>query len=105
MAQNILTPVPGGGFTAVSPTNPLPPSLTTTGGQVVNPNGTGVGKGTVWPAAPGVPSGGNIQDPTYAAQLVSYYANQPGADPSMKTDPGYWIGKLTSGPFGTDQTY
>ncbi len=53
----------------------------------------------------GAPGGGDPRDPTYAAKLVNYYANQPGANPSLKNDPGYWIGKLTSGELGTDQGY
>jgi hypothetical protein len=53
----------------------------------------------------GPPTGGSITDPTYAAQLVAYYAKQPGADPSLTNDPNYWIDKMTSGAFGTDQNY
>lgn len=51
------------------------------------------------------PSGGSLTDPAYAAKLVAYYANQPGANPSLKNDPNYWIGKLTSGAFQNDQGY
>lgn len=57
------------------------------------------------PATPSAPSGGNFRDPSYAAQFVSYYANQPGANPSLRNDPNYWIGKITSGELGTDPNY
>ncbi len=57
-------------------------------------------------AAPGVaPSGGNLKDPAYAAQVVQYYASQPGANPSLKNDPNYWITKITSGELGSDMSY
>lgn len=58
-------------------------------------------KSTTW--TPGTT--GNIQDPTYARSLIDYYGSQPGADPSLKNDPNYWMGKLTSGTFGSDQNY
>lgn len=51
------------------------------------------------------PTGGNFRDPTFAAQYVSYMANQPGSNPSLKNDPNYWIGKLTSGELGSDESW
>lgn len=51
------------------------------------------------------PSGGSIRDPNYARQLISYYAQQPGADPSLASNPDYWVQKMTSGEFGDDQSY
>lgn len=51
------------------------------------------------------PSGGNIRDANYARQLVDYYAQQPGADPSLKSNPDYWVQKMTSGEFGDDEAY
>lgn len=53
----------------------------------------------------GPPSGGNLSDPNYAAQFVAYWGNQPGVNPSVKNDPGYWVGRFTSGAFGNDQQY
>lgn len=55
--------------------------------------------------AAGAPTGGNLTDPGYAAQLVAYWGNQPGVNPSVKTDPNYWIGRFTSGAFKNDQAY
>lgn len=62
------------------------------------------------PAAPGNtsgtrPTGGNLSDPSYAARYVAWAATQPGVNPSVKNDPGYWIGRFTSGAFGNDQNY
>lgn len=51
------------------------------------------------------PSGGNLRDPAYAKSLVDYYATQPGVNPSLKRDPNYWIGKITSGELGSDESY
>lgn len=51
------------------------------------------------------PAGGNFADTNYASAFVQYYANQPGANPSLKNDPNYWIGKITSGELGTDPNY
>jgi hypothetical protein len=56
-------------------------------------------------AGGGPPTGGSLTDPAYVAKLVSYYATQPGANPSLKNDPNYWIGKITSGELGTDLGY
>ena len=89
-----FTPDPGHG-TPVAPGSPPfvsgqpPPAQYTTGGA----------------SGGGPPTGGSLSDPAYAAQLVAYYANQPGADPSLKNDPNYWIQKMTSGEFGSDQGY
>lgn len=66
------------------------------------PNGVGS------PSAPGTggpPSGGNFSDPTYAGQFIDWYANQPGADPTLKSDRNYWLQKLTSGELGSDPNY
>lgn len=81
------TPVPAGspGFTAGQPVPSVYATGTANFGQA--------------------PTGGNLTDPSYAANLVNYYASQPGANPSLKNDPNYWIGKITSGELGTDQNY
>ncbi len=47
----------------------------------------------------------NRSDPASVAAYVSYYANQPGANPSLKNDPNYWIGKISSGELGSDPNY
>lgn len=57
------------------------------------------------PAAPTAPSGGNLSDPAYAKQFVDYYGTQPGVNPSVKSDPNYWVSRFTSGAFGNDQAY
>lgn len=51
------------------------------------------------------PTGGNLTDPNYAAQYVAWAGTQPGVNPSVKNDPGYWTGRFTSGAFGNDQEY
>lgn len=66
-------------------------------------NTTPVGAGSAFGGGP--PTGGKYSDPAYAASVVSYYANQPGANPSLKNDPNYWIQKITSGALGQDQGY
>lgn len=53
----------------------------------------------------GRPTGGNLTDPNYAASYVAWAGTQPGVNPSVKNDPGYWIGRFTSGAFGNDQEY
>lgn len=53
----------------------------------------------------GMPTGGALSDPTFAAQLVAWAGNLPGVNPSVKNDPSYWIGRFTSGAFGNDQDY
>lgn len=67
------------------------------------------GQGPTPPAAGGAastqPTGGNLSDPSYASQFVTWAASQPGVNPSVKNDPGYWIGRFTSGAFGNDQNY
>lgn len=47
----------------------------------------------------------NPHDPASVAAYVNYYANQPGANPSLRNDPNYWIGKITSGELGNDPGY
>lgn len=59
------------------------------------------------PSGPGggPPTNGNLTDPNFAAQFVAWWGSQPGVNPSVKNDPGYWIGRFTSGAFGNDQNY
>lgn len=85
--------------------NAPPSAPTADAGMVTNPNQTGVGTGVVPPAQATAPTGGSFRDPAYATQFVSYWANQPGANPSLKNDPAYWIQKLTSGELGSDPNY
>jgi hypothetical protein len=47
----------------------------------------------------------NTQDPSSVQAYISYYANQPGANPSLKNDPGYWQQKISSGELGSDPNY
>lgn len=60
-------------------------------------------------ASSGQSSGGaptlDTKDPASVAAYVSYYAGQPGANPSLKNDPNYWIQKISSGELGTDPKY
>lgn len=63
--------------------------------------------GTIAGAGPqgAAPTGGNFSDPAYAKSFIDYYAQQPGVNPSVKNDPNYWLGKITSGELGTDPKY
>ncbi len=61
-------------------------------------------------AAPPTGAGGaaptlNRNDPASVQAFISYYAQQPGANPSLARDPGYWAGKISSGELGSDQNY
>lgn len=59
------------------------------------------------PVAPSTqrPTGGTLTDPGYAAQYVAWAGTQPGVNPSVNSDPNYWISRFTSGAFGNDQDY
>ncbi len=60
----------------------------------------------VTPTAPGssssstssgtAPTGGNPTDPTYVAAAVKWLSQQPGADPTLASDPNYWAQKIIS---------
>lgn len=41
-----------------------------------------------------LPPGTNPTDPQAEAAYVQYLSQQPGADPTLATDPNYWIGKI-----------
>ena len=90
---NPAPPVEAGGFTNTSTVTP-PPASYLPGANT-----------TTTPAATGQPPQGNFSDPAYASSLVQYLSNLPGANPSLKADPNYWIGKITSGELGTDIGY
>lgn len=75
---------------------PTPPAPKPTTPAATNPTAS---------APTAKPAGGNLQDPSYAGQMVAWAAAQPGADPSLKSDPGYWTQKINSGTFGTDESY
>lgn len=109
------TQAPGGGYAPPVNGRSAPPP-----GQVTDPRGMfDPSKGGVTappggslppytPPAPKAPAGpptGDVRDPLFARQLVDYWAGQPGSNPSLKNDPGYWVGKLTSGELGTDMSY
>lgn len=51
------------------------------------------------------PTGGNINDPAYLDQLLAYYGQQPGVNPSVTNDPGYWRQAVASGRFNGDEGY
>ncbi len=55
-------------------------------------------------AAGGPPTGGNPTDPAYVRQAVDYLASLPGADPTLKTTPDYWVGKILETGGWTNQT-
>lgn len=55
-------------------------------------------------AAPFTP-GGSHQDPAYVDSFIAHMGQQPGVNPSVKNDPNYWKGKISSGELGTDQNY
>lgn len=65
------------------------------------------------PAAPKAPTAPtstgpptlNASDPASRAAFIKYYANQPGANPSLTNDPGYWDSKIASGELGSDPNY
>lgn len=91
--------------------NPAPPAFL--GGSTPSTSFTNTSTVTPPLAPPTTPGGlagpppanGNFTDPNYASAFVQYYANQPGANPSLKNDPNYWIGKITSGELGADPNY
>lgn len=88
------------GFTPVDATGQSWLGPTSTTSPTANPAGAaGGGAGATRP------SGGNLRDPTYAQQLVAYWATQPGANPSLTRDPNYWIQKITSGELGADENW
>ena len=57
------------------------------------------------PAAASGPPTLNRNDPASVQAFISYYASQPGANPSLTRDPGYWAGKISSGELGDDPNY
>lgn len=91
--------VPGGNM-------PVPPTGATTGPNTpmapTDPNTSGSFPTTAqgWQSYSGDP-----HDPKAIAAYVQWLSQQPGADPSLASDPNYWIGKistdgLTSGNVG-----
>lgn len=101
-------PIVTTGGTPAPPTTTAGPSTTFTNTSTVTPPPASYAPGAntnTTPAATGQPPVGNFSDPAYASSLVQYLANLPGANPSLKNDPNYWIGKITSGELGTDINY
>ncbi len=47
----------------------------------------------------------NPSDPNSVNAFIGYYAKQPGANPSLTADPGYWAQKISSGALGSDSNY
>lgn len=120
---NTVQPVPGASATALSPSgayadasgnktwaNPNNSSIITPNADgsipAMNPQ-TGAPTGASGNAFSGgaAPTGGSYTDPAYVNSVIAYYANQPGANPSLKNDPNYWAQKITSGALGADQSY
>jgi len=89
-APDYLTPgqtVP----TDAAPPTPTAPSAGGAATPIVNYGG----------AAPTL----NTKDPNSVNAFISYYGNQPGVNPSVKNDPGYWAGVINSGSLGPDAGY
>ena len=110
-ANGIQPVVPGQATTGGNPAPPVVqgagPSTSFTNTSTVAPPPASYQPGantTTTAAATGQPVG-NVSDPAYASSLVQYLSNLPGANPSLKNDPNYWIGKITSGELGTDIGY
>jgi hypothetical protein len=49
--------------------------------------------------------GGSLMDPGYVDKLLAWAATQPGVNPSVKVDAGYWKGRFLSGAFKEDVPY
>lgn len=56
-------------------------------------------------ATNGKPPTLNPSDATSRMAFINYYASQPGANPSLKNDPGYWDREIASGRLGADPNY
>src|SRR5262245_35175441 len=47
------------------------------------------------PQAPAMPSrGGDPMDDAYITSWINYYASQPGSNPSLRSDPNYWLQRI-----------
>lgn len=54
-------------------------------------------------AAPPDPGTGRSFDPTVILAFLAYWSTQPGVDPSVGSDPNYWLGRITqTGGLGDD---
>lgn len=78
-------------------TQPMPRAMTPGANAAPSQGGLGAG-GAFTP-------GGNLKDPAYVSSMIAHYAAQPGANPSLTRDPGYWQGKIMSGELGSDPNY
>jgi len=110
---------PPGDTTTTPPDTPTTPPVTTTppdtGGGVTIPKVPPVFIGTdTLPFEP--PKGAtttnplvkptlNFKDAASVDAYLAWAAQQPGVNPSVKNDPGYWRQKLLSGELGTDEAY
>jgi hypothetical protein len=47
----------------------------------------------------------NIKDPVSVDAYLAYMGQQPGIDPTVRTDTAYWRNKILSGELGTDESY
>lgn len=92
-----------GGPTTIDTNKPIQPQLPDQrwpGGQSPY-TGTSTGGGGT------PPSNGDPMSDDYIRQWVDYHANQPGANPSTKNDPNYWVQKIkeTGGWQGDNANY
>jgi hypothetical protein len=81
-AQNGPSRTPQGGGIAGSLAPQVQP-----GGATNGPSGPAGG----WT----LPPGADPKDPAVVASFVKYLSTLPGADPTLATDPNYWIGEIT----------
>lgn len=109
--QEIQDTLTGGSYDLNSIQSSIASSPEAQAYKAANPGSNGGAQVTTQPVGqPSASPGGaaptlNAQDPASVAAYVNYYANQPGANPSLKADPNYWIGKISSGELGTDPNY
>lgn len=70
-----------------------------------NTYGGAVTPQTTPPGTPGTAPKVDRRDPASVRAYVAYWATQPGANPSLARDPGYWEQKILSGELGEDPSY
>lgn len=114
-------PLPGAYYQVPNATYDTSSGQLNMGGQSYSPNQKYSGPAAPSPSAPspnsvawtpnsasgsgGLPDlgSGRITDPAIISQYVANWATQPQADPSLKSDPNYWVQKIISnGGLGSD---
>ncbi len=107
---------PTGGLGSFGPTSTTAtPGITPGGtpgfiGGTPFPGATGSTPGASAPPATGAPASGGAPafsstDPAAVDAWLAYEGAQPGIDPSVRSDPGYWKSKILSGELGPDAGY